>query len=235
VARFVSIMWSEDVRAIEAGMAVHVIEGLITDLYRRHWPLGFLSPPVGLRPFGTWVLQGVPEGAPYWSTQWYVEQSYEPSVDKIVGSRFLSLMEAEPWQQAKRHYDLALVAKDIIASDEALASAPDSFVLGATVPGMAAVISVYRLRRVLGIHEWQLALQRLMLHFFGHVIGLPAGPHPGGDAPLHCANLCVMRDAHDVTELVRMAREEEAVGAAFCSQCEELLKSIIIGHHFYLS
>jgi len=229
------MMWSEDVRDIEAGVAVHTVQELISGLYRCHWPLGLISPPVGLRAFGTWVLEGAPEESPYWGTQWYIEQSYEPSVDKIVGSRFLSLVEAEPWQQDDPHYDVALVAQDLIASDDALASAPDSFVLGAMVPGMAAVISIHRLRRILGIHEWQLALRRLVLHFFGHVIGLPAGRDAGSDAPHHCFNLCVMRDARDARELVRLAMEEEEAEVTFCRECSERLKGIIIGHHFHLS
>ena len=235
VARFVSMMWSEDVRDIEAGLAVSVVQELILGLYHRHWPLGLIFPPVGLRAFGTWVLEAVPEGSPYGSAQWYIEQSYEPSVDKIVGSRFLSLVEAEPWQQADPHYDLALVARDLIASDDALASAPDSFVLGATVPGMAAVISIHRLRRILGIHEWQLALQRLVLHFFGQVIGLPAGCYPDTAAPHHFPNLCVMRDAQDTRELVRLAIEEEQTEVTFCPECGERLKGIIMGHHFHLN
>jgi len=235
VTKFVSMMWSEDVRDIEAGVAVHAVQELILGLYRRHWSLGLISPPVGLRAFGTWVLEGAPEGSPYWSAQWYMEQSYEPSVDKIVGSRFLSLVQAEPWQQADPHYDLALVDRDLIASDDALASAPDSFVLGATVPGMAAVISIHRLRTILGIHEWQLAMRRLVLHFFGHVIHLPAGRYASHDAPHHCPNLCVMRDAQDARELVRLAMEEEQAGVTFCQECSGRLKGIIIGHHFHLS
>jgi hypothetical protein len=227
------MMWSEEVRDIEAGMAVQIVQELISGLYRRHWPLGLILPPVDLRAFGIWVLRGAPEGSPYWSAQWYIEQSYEPSVDKLVGSRFLSLVRAEPWQQADPHYDLALVAQDLIANDDALACAPDSFVLGATVPGLAAVISIHRLRRILGIREWQLALRRLVLHFFGHVIGLPAGPYASGDAPYHCSNLCVMRDAHDAGELLLLAEEEEESKMTFCQDCGERLKGIVVGHHFH--
>ena len=229
------MMWSEGVRDIEAGLAVHIIQELISDLYRRYWPLGLISPPVVVRAFGTWVLEGVPEGAPYWSAQWYVEQSYEPSVDKIVGSRFLSLVQAEPWQQSDPHYDFAVVAGDLIASEETLSGAPDSFVLGAAVPGMAAVISIYRLRKILGIHEWQLAMRRLVLHFWGHVVGLPAGRYAGSDAPHHCANPCVMRDARDARELVRLAIEEEQAAVSFCGECNERMKGIIMGHHFHLN
>lgn len=235
MARFLSLMWSEDVRDIEAGLAVHVVQELISALYRRHWPLGLISPPVSVRAFGTWVLEGASEGCSYGSAQWYVEQSYEPSVDKIVGSRFLSLVEAEPWQQSDPHYDLAVVARDLIASDETLSDAPDSFVLGAALPGMAAVISTYRLRRILGIHEWQLAMRRLVLHFLGHVMGLPAGRYAGSEAPHHCANLCVMRDAHDAREMVRLAMEEEQAAVTFCGECSERMKGIIMGHHFHLS
>ncbi len=233
MARFVSMMWSEEVRDIEAGVAVQIVRELIADLYRRHWPLGLILPPVDLRSFGPWVLQGAPEGSPYWSAQWYVDQSYEPSVDKLVGSRFLSLVRAEPWQRADPHYDLALVAQDLIASDDALARAPDSFVLGVTVPGLAAVVSIHRLRRILGIQEWQLAMRRLVLHYFGHVVGLPAGRRAGGDSPYHCSNLCVMRDAHNAGELLRLGEEEEEAKVIFCQDCSELLKSIVVGHHFH--
>jgi len=235
VARFLSMMWSEDVRDIEAGLAVHIIQELITGLYRRHWPLGLISPPVQLRAFGTWVLEGVPEGSSYCSAQWYVDQSYEPSVDKIVGSRFLRLVEAEPWQQSDPHYDLAVVGQDLIASEETLRAAPDSFVLGAALPGMAAVISVCRLRRILGIHEWELAMRRLLVHFWGHVIGLPGGRYAASDAPGHCPNLCVMRVAHDAGELMRLATEEEEAEITFCRECDERMKGIIIGYHFDLS
>lgn len=235
MARFLSLMWSEDVRDIEAGLAVHTVQEVISDLYRRHWPLGLISPPVDVRAFGTWVLEGVPEGSSYWSAQWYVEQSYEPSVDKIVSSRFLSLVRTEPWQQSDPHYDLAVVARDLIASDETLSSAPDSFVLGAALPGVAAVISIHRLRKILGIHEWQLALGRLVLHFWGHVIGLPAGRYAESDAPHHCANLCVMRDARDARELVRLAMEEEQAAVTYCGECNERMKGIIMGHHFHPS
>jgi predicted Zn-dependent protease len=227
------MMWSEEVRDIEAAVAVQIVQELITGLYRRHWPLGLILPPVDLRAFGTWVLQGAPEGSPYWGTQWYIEQSYEPSVDKLVGSRFLSLVRAEPWQRADPHYDLAIVAQDLIASDDVLARAPDSYVLGATVPGLAAVISIHRLRRILGIREWQLALRRLVLHYFGHVIGLPAGPYASGGAPYHCSNVCVMRDARNAGELLSRAEEEEEADVTFCQDCSERLKSTIMGHHFH--
>jgi hypothetical protein len=232
VSRFVSMMWSEDVRSVEAAMAVQIVQELISSIYREHWPMGVITPPVGLRAFGTWALRGAPEGSPYWGTQWYVDQSYDPSVDKIVGSRFLSLVEAEPWQQSDRHYDMALVAKDIIASDELLITDPSSSVLGAALPGLAAVISLYQLRGILGAHEWQLAMRRLVLHFFGHVIGLPSGPYAERDEPYHCENVCAMRDATDSTQLLRLAEEEAAENVSFCRRCGARLRSIVVGHHF---
>jgi hypothetical protein len=233
VTKFLSIMWGEEVRGIEAGVAVRIIQELLLDLYRRHWPLGLILPPVDVRAFGSWVLQGVPEGSPYWSAQWYVEQSYDPSVDKLVGSRFLSLVRSEPWQQSDPHYDLAFVAEDLIASDEAPPNVSDSAVLGVALPGLAAVVSLHQLRAVLGARDWQLALRRLVLHYFGHVLGLPGGLHAGGDTRSHCANVCVMRNARDVEELLRQAEEEEDAGVTFCEDCAQRLKSIVVGHHFH--
>jgi hypothetical protein len=41
-----------------------------------------------------------------------------------------------------------------------------------------------------------------------------------------------MRDAADSVELLRLARAEESEGVTFCSPCAELLRSIVVGHHF---
>jgi predicted Zn-dependent protease len=211
----------------EAEVAVTAVREVLAGIYLTCREMGFLPFPTQVRAFGTWVVPAIRRGQPYWGTGWYVQNSLSPGSRRVIASRFLEMVEQEPWQRSDPHYDLALLHHDLVEEEGG------DFVLGAALEGVGAVVSVLRLRFVLEEERRFLGLRRLVAHHFGHVLGVPA-PMREDEVERslgwrHCANTCAMRHAQTVEELVRLALEERAAGLEFCARCErELANALII-------
>lgn len=224
----ISIMWSEGVRDDEAATVVQTVKDLVKLAYDACFKAGVGLSATAIRPFGTWVLPSIPAGDPYSGTQWYVDTAYDRRRGQVVASRFLELVQAEPWQAASPHFDLAVLDRDLAATPNGA-----GFVLGSVLPGTAAVISVHRLREIGDGATRARALRRLVAHNFGHVLEVPSsgrvGVVEGPGRERHCTNVCAMRYAADVPELVALANEEAVAQVRLCPECTaDLMRSVML-------
>lgn len=206
--------WASGVQDDEAVQSLSAIVGIITSLYYSRWPWGLLSPIVGLRPFGSWVIPDLPEGGPYSSFNWYAESAFDEEAGAIDADRFLDLVEHEPWQKESKHYDFSLVHVPLRYAGRA-----DDTGL-AWRRGLAAVVSVDWARAFSGVANQQMALRRLAYHGMGLAFGLD--PHLGEET------VCAMRPFDGRADLLAKAQEERQSGVIYCDCHERALLGILL-------
>ncbi len=232
----ISVQWTRNVELEEARTALEGIAATFEAALRIAADEGFDLGRPEMRPFGTWHIPGVKAGSPYWSTRWYVTESMDPATGRIRGERFIDVIRDEPWQKMGAHYDVALIHFDLETDGEKMANAEGSnFALSATEGNLAAVISVARLRELTDDEDFGRALRRLAAHSVGHIIeaaqsGRPTVHVAFGD--YHCSNLCVMRHAGTVPELLQLALEEDEAEVLFCEECASDILSHGLRNHF---
>ncbi len=215
---------------MEARTALEGIAGAFDAAIRNAADHGIDLGRPDMRPFGTWHIPGVEMGSPYWSTRWYVTESMDPVSGRIRGERFIDVIREEPWQKMGAHYDVALIHFDLETASEKMVTVDGtSFALSATEPNLAAVISVLRLRELSDDDDFAATLRRLAAHSVGHILeaaspGRTSVQDAFGDP--HCTNVCVMRHAATVPEVLDFAREENEAEVLFCEECA----SDILGH-----
>jgi hypothetical protein len=228
----VSIMWSQGVDAAEAQLAVSAVREFLRVVYAIGHSVGLALPPTAIRPFGTWYIPSVPKGSPYSGTTWYVDSSYDALRQQVVAARFLDLVREEPWQKANPHWDVALIDRDLVDRVTDPDEHRGDFILGTAVPELAAILSVHRLRGLVRTEQRDLALRRLVFHHFGQVLGLPSRSRTSAIEPvggrLSCTNLCVMRAAMTVEQVVRAAEQEGRDQVALCDRCRRDVVELIV-------
>lgn len=229
----VSIMWTQGVDTAEAQLAVTAVRDFLRQVYTIGQKAGLALPPTTIRPFGTWYIPSQPEGSPYWGTNWYIENSFDSSRQQVIGTRFLELVRDEPWQKSNPHWDVAVIDRDLVETDASLAD-PEctEFTLGASVPELATVLSVYRLRGLVRPEQRERALRRLVLHQFGEVLGLPSRSRKTAidvvGARRFCSNRCVMRRTATVEQLVLAAEQEGGDQVVLCGECNHDIIEVMI-------
>lgn len=200
----------------DAVQSLAAIVGVITSLYYTRWPWGLISPIVGLRPYGSWVIPALEEGAPYSSFDWYVETAMMAGSDAVDADRFLNLVEGEPWQQESHHFDFSLIRRPLRREGSA-----EALPLAAR-PGVAAVVSSDWVRGFEGPTSQRLVLRRLSLHGIGLAFGLE--PHHQGGP------VCAMRGFSGPDEFLQQAQEEAAQGAVYCQDhLTQVLSTFLAG------
>jgi len=233
----ISVQWTPEIQGADAEVVVSTVAHLQEVMMVLGQHAGFSLSRGAIRPFGTWVIPSVKEGAPYWSTLWYVQTSYEPSTGQISGPRFIDAVRAEPWQRAGPHYDVAIVHTDLTdRSERTVQGAGAPYVLAAWEPNLAAVLSVYRMQELVDARSRRIALRRLALHAFGRVLELPGPGRTEAVEMRHgapaCTNRCVMRTAADVATSLDFGREEFETRTLFCAACTSDLLNHIVATHF---
>jgi predicted Zn-dependent protease len=226
----VSIMWAEGVTEAEATTVVSTVRDLLRVIYEVALKSGVALGPTAIRPFGTWVIPAIKQGDPYWGTHWYIDTAYDRGLGQVMGPRFLELVKQEPWQRMRPHFDVAVLDGDL--TDEPSKRIGADFVLASTLPGTGTVISVHRLREVEAEEQRLAALKRLVIHNFGHVLEVPSADRTeaveSSAGERHCTNLCVMRHASGVADLLARHAEEQAAGVLFCPACRrDILHSVL--------
>lgn len=215
----VSIMWSRGVDPAEAEIAVATVRDFLRVVYDVGTAAGLAVPPTSIRPFGTWHIPSIPPGSPYSGTHWYLEASYDPRRHQVIGRRFLELVRDEPWQKQDPHWDVAVIDRDLVDGEDQ----NGAFSLATTMPELATVLSVHRVRGLVRHDQREMALRRLVLHHFGRVLGLPArtrvdcvdldGEHR------YCTDVCLMRQATTLEQVVRFAEQEGKDRVLLCHRC----------------
>ena len=233
----ISFQWTPGVQPWEAETVVSTIAHIQDVAAVLGQRAGFNVSRSQLRPFGTWVIPGVPRGSPYWSTLWYVEQSLDPETGQIVAPTFIKTVEREPWQQASPHYDVAIVEQDLRDEHEYnIAPNKDPHVLSSHKSGLATALSVHRIRSIGDPEDRRIALRRLATNAFGHVLELPSPKrHDNIETSygrISCQNLCSMRFASDNAQLLKLGQEEHDSRIIFCDACTQDLLDHVVRTHF---
>ena len=231
MVKYISVTWAEGVSEAESATAIKAIEQVLRWLTLRN-PAAFDESPLRVRLFGNWVIPALVPDKPYWGTQWYIDQSYDGQVERVITPLFLELVRKEPWQKSEPHYDIAILDQDLTDFPPPLAHMrPDHYTLSSSFPGQSAVLSLYRLR-ALPQEQRSLSLSRLVRHCLGHTLGAVDFTRKQDvtrlGLELHCTNRCVMRHADDVAELAAYAKDESELGWDFCPACTRALQSLMI-------
>ncbi|MGH2460480.1 MAG: hypothetical protein ACRDIY_16625 [Chloroflexota bacterium] len=220
----VSIMWTQGVDAAEAQLVIAAVRDFLRLVYSIGHRVGLALPPTTIRPFGTWYIPSQPQGSPYWGTHWYVDNSFDATRQQVVGRRFLELVREEPWQKSSPHLDVAVIDRDLVDQIPRASGAERDFALGTTVPELATVLSVYRLRGLVRPEQRERALRRLVFHQFAEMIGLPSRSRETGVEQIGdrrtCTNRCVARRSDTVEQLVLAAEQEPGDRIIMCEQCQ---------------
>ncbi len=233
----ISIQWTSEVAPWEAETVVATLAHMqeVVMVLGRRAGLGMNRGQ--LRPFGNWVIQDAPPGAPFGSSLWYAQQSLNSDTGQISGPRFLELFRQEPWQQAAPHHDLAIVHHDLV--DRPARNREDEghpYVLSSFVSDLGAVLSVQRLRTLQNEAQRRQALRRLTLNAFGQVLQLPGPARTENVSEIQaarwCTNRCALRHAPDVATMLDLAVEEEKTRTILCPQCTSDLLDHTVTTHF---
>lgn len=232
MTKHISVTWSEGVTDDEAKVLIGTLESTLKWLAMRH-PMALLEPPLQVQLFGPWVIPALAPDKPYWGAQWYIDTSYDTELQQVIAPVFLELVLQEPWQVTEPHLDLALIDQDLTDLPRQVAPMyPERYTLASSLPGAATVLSVHRLRAVADPQWEELALARLVRHSLGHIL---EAPHLGRTErvqrlgnEMHCTNVCVMRDAPTIDDLLDMALEEAEVGWPFCPLCTRDLHTAMV-------
>lgn len=210
--QFLSVTWTEDIPDNEIIMILRDIHSALRQALK-YMPDPEPAGPVNLpeiKPFGYWVLQGADPAHAYSSAEWYVDRSYDRQEGHFLARRYLNLVMNEPYQHQTPHYDLAVLHFPLY--DERVKQE----VMGAAIPGIAAVISTAQLGQLTIRHERPVVLHRLVSHYVGRVIGIPFLERGERDG---CAGACAMRPAHDLGEWLDLAKEETQENVTYCDSC----------------
>ena len=239
----ISILWSDGVSEAEAKESVsamraflHYLQGVADDQ-----DIG-LSPII-LRPYGDWTLKGTDGRDAYHSFRWYWQSSLDEHSGHVSAATFIEIVRYEPWQQYEPHLDLALLHTEL-RDDIAETDGEFPSVFACTEPDLVTVISI---RHLMQIADWELrlkCLRSLVMHNFGHLVGLPKGLQresksltttPAKDkrtAARTCSMPCIMYEAQSLDDLMTTAASREEEGLALCCNCQGVLRSIVFGLHF---
>ena len=229
---FISLTWTEGVSDSEAKVLIHTIAEMVVRVGERVGPWFQTQALPAVRPFGDWVILVMPRGSAYSSADWYLGRCRTPDGQRVDGPAYLRLVELEPWQSSMPHFDVALVAEELV-------NAKGQSVLNVALPGLAAVASVHHVQR-LGSQEARiLGLRHLAAHALGRAVGIPLPTRlthvaSHGD-DLYCANLCAMRPCTHLRDLLEYGMESVGRPTPYCDACERDLEAVFVGSHYGLN
>jgi hypothetical protein len=253
VKTFISITWSEGVTESESKILIYIVAQTIARVGQSIGPWFHSQVLPSIRPFGDWVILEMPRQSAYSSLSWYLDRCRTSDGQHVDGPAYLRLVELEPWQSTTPHFDVALLHEDLVNTE-------DQSELNIALPGLAAVASIYHVRRLASQEARVLGLRHLAAHTLGRAVGVPsptrATPSPGLARPglptegaraeeetdvafqgkdLYCANTCVMRPCTELRQLLEYAMEGVGQDSLYCSACERDLQAILVGSHYGLN
>jgi hypothetical protein len=251
VKTFISITWSEGVTESESKILLYNVAQTIARVGQSVGPWFHSQVLPAIRPFGDWVILEMPRQSAYSSLSWYLDRCRTSDGQAIDGPAYLRLVELEPWQSSTPHFDVALLHEDLVTTE-------DKSELNIALPGLAAVASIYHVRRLASQEARVLGLRHLAAHTLGRAVGVPSPTRassasrglegegegaPAGEGTdvafqgkdLYCANTCVMRPCTELRQLLEYAMEGVGQDSLYCSACERDLQAILVGSHYGLN
>jgi hypothetical protein len=232
VKTFISLTWTENISDSQARVLIYTVSEIMVRVGERvgAWFQSQVLPTI--RPFGNWTIPAMTHGSAYSSAGWYLDHARASDSESIDGSAYLRLVELEPWQGSTPHFDLALIAEELV-------DAEGQSILNVALPGLATVASTYHVQQ-LGSQEAQiLGLRHLVTHAMGRAVGVPLPTRStnvtshGDD--LYCTGLCAMRPCMHLRDLLEYGMEGANQPCLLCDLCEHDLDAILIGSHYGLN
>jgi hypothetical protein len=229
---FISLTWTEGINDNEAKVLIHTVAEMVIRVGDRVKPWFQTQALPAIRPFGDWIILAMPSGSAYSSMGWYLKHCRTLNGKCIDGPAYLRLVELEPWQSSTPHFDVALVAEDLV-------DATEQSVLNVAMPGLATVASVHHVRRLGSQEAHVLGLRHLAAHALGRAVGIPLPTRStqvtshGGD--LYCTNLCAMRPCMQLRDLLEYGMEGVGRPSLYCQACERDLEAVFVGSHYSLN
>lgn len=160
----------------------------------------------------------------YSSADWYIQHAEIVHGNyggmQLNADSLIDLVAGEPWRVNDPHIDIIVTSYDITALDDGKQL---NFVLGLADFGKGVSIqSVFRFRGCSDLERF-LAIETLIWHELGHILGMaadPRRPHTEEKLGRHCTNYgCVMRQGMSVPEWIEHARDAWQAGQIYCPEC----------------
>ena len=237
----ITVIWSDGVSEAEANESIGAMREFLRYLQGVAQDQDIGLTPIVLRPFGNWILKGAAGMQAYHSFRWYWESSLDQHTGRVSAATFIEIVRYEPWQHAEPHLDLALLHTEL-CNDTQKTDGDFPSVFACTEPDLVTVISIRHLSHIADRELRLKCLRSLVLHNFGHLVGLPYGlqstkrqpPESTAvprDSSRTCAMPCIMYEAQSVDELMAVATGEKE-DLVLCRPCLEVLRSLVFSLHF---
>lgn len=231
---FVSVTWMPGVDAAEAELLIRVIDD-VYDLLRPHFGVpGQFDPLPEVQVFGAWELKDMPEGSAYRDVAWFMTRSLDESRRYHLASRYVRLVELEPWQASQPHLDLALTNFPILDDRHNISTGQQ--VLGISRRGLVSLISTRRLGQIASPVQRELAMRHLYQHFLGEMFDIPDPRRVDSlmlvDGEPYCTNRCAMRYTPAPKEALAYGQEQASDAIIYCDACQQDLVARLVGYHY---
>ncbi len=237
----ISIVWSEGVSEADAKETISAMREFLRFLQGVALEQNIGLAPILLRPYGNWVLNDKAGWDAYHSFRWYWESSLDQETGQVSAATLFEIVRYEPWQHAEPHLVLALLHTDLCNdTQESNGACPSVF--ACTEPQLITAISVRHLGHIADRELRLKCLRSLVMHNFGHLVGLPerlppadlSAHAPGtasGDRARPCDAKCTMYEAQSIDDLMSVAAAADP-GLALCRKCRHELRSVVFSLHF---
>jgi hypothetical protein len=235
---FISITWTPGVDASDARLLLQTVDDTFTLLKRRLGTPGQFDPLPGLRVFGAWAIPSMPDRAVYRDVAWCVSHSLDDRGVAILASRYLHLIDLEPWQATHPHFDLCLTELPVEDDTSGVEDERRRAVLGISRRGVVSLISTRRFDGLTNLSLRRAALQHSFAHFLGQLFDAPDPRRPMLDwenSRPYCPNECAMRYTPGMSEASRFGERLFMTESIFCEDCQYDLLARLASVYFGLN
>ncbi len=239
----ITVLWSDGVSEAEAKESIGAMRDFLRYLRGVADEQDIGLAPIVLRPYGNWILKGTAGKEAYHSFRWYWESSLDQNTGQVSAATFIEIVRFEPWQHVDPHLDLALLHTEL-RNDTTETEGDFPSVFACTEPDLVTVISIRHLSQIADCDLRLKCLRSLVMHNFGHLVGLPIGlqttkQHTISESVVDaktrgrtCALPCIMYEAQSIDELMAIATAREDDSPFLCELCQEVMREIVFTLHF---
>jgi len=199
----------------------------IADAIKEILVIGECKRPMAVHDYGHYRDRGwrneKDELVPYHSVDWYVYDAMDEDRMQVDGDRLLHTFADEPWRSESNlgdHYDLFIMEEDMFDPTAGRDRGDLGYAVGKAEKLTAAIISTYRIEHIWGLPYSYLKteIMRQMCFMFGVPDAEREDVIREGDA-VYCANVCILRPAHQAPEDWDRLTEDRIKHGALCGSC----------------